>query len=224
MKIIILVLTYLDDKIYSKFYEQQNKTWNSVDFPGVQTFFNINGGNSKEIKGHFIINDLPETISNEGYKIINCFEKTLDFDYDYIFHTNSSSYIDKELLYEWLLDKPRNNFYSGVVGKWHGFEFASGCGFALSKDLVKLILNNQNMWEHGTSDDATLGVMMSKLGIKVYPAPRFDLITTDIVEIPENYFHYRCKTNNRNFDIENMERIFNTKKEKIKYDKKEITI
>lgn len=211
MKIIILVLTYLDNSIYSKFYEQQNKTWNSIDVDGVETFFNINGGETQEIKGHFIINNLPETVENEGYKIINCFEKTLDWDYDYIFHTNSSSYIDKELLYRWLIDKPRENFYSGVVGDYNNQKFASGCGFTLSKDVVKLILNNQEKWEHGDKDDATLGIMLSKLGQKVHPAPRFDLIHDNISDIPDNFFHYRCKTSDRNFDIENMEKIFKIK-------------
>lgn len=212
MKIIILVLTYLDGDIYTKFYEQQNKTWNSLDVPGVETFFNINGGNNKEISGHFIINNLPESAYNEGYKIINCFEKTLDFDYDYIFHTNSSSYIDKELLYEWLKDKPKENFYSGVIGRFRDYDFASGCGFTLSKDVVVKILENQNSWEHGESDDASLGRLLCDLGYEIYPAPRFDVAHDSL--IPDDYFHYRCKTSDRNFDVSIMEAIFNLKKNK----------
>jgi hypothetical protein len=212
MKVIVLVLTYLDGGVYSNFYQKQNETWNSIDVEGVDVFFNINGGSNKEIKDHFIINDLPETVPNEGYKIINCFEKTLDWDYDYIYHTNSSSYIDKELLYNWLLDKPRENFYSGVIGNYQGHQFGSGCGFTISKDVVKLILDNQNDWEHGLSDDATLGVLLSKLGLKVFPAPRYDITSIGDYNIPKDYFHYRLKTKDRNFDSENMSKIFNLKK------------
>ena len=59
MKIIILVLTYLDNDVYSKFYQKQNETWNSIKVNGVDVFFNINNGDKKEINSHFIINDLP---------------------------------------------------------------------------------------------------------------------------------------------------------------------
>jgi len=213
MKILILVLTYLDDNIYSKFYQKQNETWNSFDIDGVDVFFNINNGDKKEIKSHFIINDLPETVENEGYKIINCFEQTLNLDYDYIFHTNSSSYIDKQLLYNWLLDKPRTNFYSGVKGYYRDKPFASGCGFTISKDIVKLILENQSQWEHGDADDATLGILLNNLGISVFEAPRFDVDNYDN-NIPSDYFHYRCKTQNRDSDIMNLQKIYNTKKNK----------
>jgi hypothetical protein len=210
MKILIFVLTYLDNDIYSLFYEKQNKTWNSINVHGVETFFNINGGEKKEIREHFIINDLPETVPNEGYKIVNCFEKTLDWDYDYVFHTNSSSYVDKKLLYNWLLDKPRTNFYSGVRGHYMGHSFASGCGFAISKDVVRLILENQSKWEHGYADDATLGILLNYLGLQVYDAPRFDIVNI-VDDIPNNYFHYRCKTENRLTDVNNLQRIHNLK-------------
>lgn len=207
MKVLVLVLTYLDNGIYTDFYNKQNETWNSVEVDGVDVYFNVNNGDKKEIKNHFIINDLPETVENEGYKIINCFEQTLDWDYDYIFHTNSSSYVDKKLLHEWLLDKPRNNFYSGAKGFYFGHPFASGCGFTISKDVVKLILENQHRWEHGSADDATLGILLQSLGINVFEAPRFD-IDDYSGNIPNDFFHYRCKTSNRQNDIKNMELIF----------------
>jgi hypothetical protein len=211
MKILIAVLTYLDNDIYSKFYEAQNETWNSINIDNIETFFYVGNGTKKEISGHFIINNLPETVPNEAYKFINLLEKTIDIEYDYVFHTNSSSYVDKKLLYDWLVDKPRNEFYSGIIGEYRGNLFASGCGFTLSKDLVKLILANQDLWEHGYCDDATLGIMLSKFNIKVFPAPRYDVIEENFHQIPNNFFHYRCKTINRNFDVENIKRIFNQK-------------
>lgn len=211
MKILILVLTYLDNDIYTNFYNKQNETWNSINNEHVSVYFYIGNGQKKEITGHFIVNDTPESIENEAYKLLNSFEKTLGWDYDYIFHTNSSSYIDKKLLYDWLIDKPRENFYSGVVGHYYGNVFASGCGFTLSKDVVKLILENQKKWQHGCCDDATLGILLSELNIKVCPAPRFDIFNQNISNIPKDYFHYRCKTNDRNYDLTTFDRIFQIK-------------
>ena len=209
MKILIFVLTYLDGGIYESFYKRQTETWNTINYDDIKVYFYVGGGDKQEINGDLIINNLPETVPNEAYKLINCFEQTLDWEYDYVFHTNSSSYIDKKLLYKWLLDKPREKFYSGVVGNYHNYPFASGCGFTISKDVVKLILENQNDWEHGNADDATLGVLLSNLGLNVYPAPRYDII--DNTNIPNDFFHYRLKTNNRYQDIENMSKVFNIK-------------
>lgn len=211
MKILISVLTYLDGGIYENFYHKQNETWNSIDVDDVDTFFYIGGGEKKEIRNHFSINDLPETVPNEAYKLLNFFNQTLEWDYDYIYHTNSSSYVDKKLLVEWLSTKPKTGFYSGVVGNYHGHLFASGCGFTISKDVVKLILKHQNEWTHGMEDDATLGILLKKYGIDVYPAPRLDIDYNNFNNISNDYFHYRCKTNNRVFDIENMGRIHNNK-------------
>lgn len=214
MKILILVLTYLDNNIYTNFYKKQNETWNSINNDHISVYFYIGNGDKKEIKGHFIINDTPESLENEAYKLLNSFEKTLDWDYDYIFHTNSSSYIDKDLLYQWLIDKPRENFYSGLIGNYRGYEYASGCGFTISKDVVKLILHNQNNWEHGCCDDATLGILLSRLNIQIHPAPRFDVIDPNIMQIPKDYFHYRCKTNDRNYDLNTFDKIFQIKMNK----------
>lgn len=215
MKILIIVLTCLDNGIYSKFYNVQNETWNSKDEEDTSTFFYINGGVKKEINGHFVVNNLPETVSNGGYKLVNCLLKTFDLEYDYIYHTNSSSYLDKKLLKKWLVDKPRKNFYSGVVGNHNGIKFASGCGFTMSKDVVNLILENEHNWIHGSNDDVTLGKLLSDLNIDVYPAPRFDVNKNNVDKIPDNYFHYRCNTNDRNFDADNLKKIHEIKKNNI---------
>lgn len=213
-----MVTTFLDDNIYTEFYKKQNETWNSFDVQDITVYFNINDGKIKEKKGHFIINNLPESYLNAASKIINCFEQTMYDDYDYLFHTNSSSYIDKELLYKWLENKPRKRFYSGLIGSHNGINFASGCGFTLSKDLVELSLINRNKWENTPIFDVDLGKTMLELNIPIYPAPRQDFYTLihDKHSIPTDFFHYRCKSNDRKFDIANMQSIFEMKNQIIK--------
>jgi hypothetical protein len=39
MKILIVVLSHLDGGVYTKFFETQNESWNSIDVEGVETFF-----------------------------------------------------------------------------------------------------------------------------------------------------------------------------------------
>jgi len=102
-----------------------------------------------------------------------------------------------------------------ISGGYKEHTFASGCGFTISKDVVKLIIENQNNWGRGhelayaVGDDVTLGILLYNLGINPYPAPRFDI--TDSTYIPSDFFHYRCKTDNREFDVNNMDKIFISK-------------
>lgn len=211
MKILIVTLTYLDGGIYTKFFESQNDSWNSVEVDGVDTFFLVGNNDKDEIDGNLIKTNVPESLGNCGYKTLKAFELLKDRDYDYIFRTNSSSYVDKQLLKDYLQDKPRTNFYSGVIGNHHGIIFASGSGFIVSKNVVDLVLLKQEYWEHRFIDDVALGLLLRHLSISPVPAPRFDIRTVNN-STPTNYYHYRIKTPNRLNDCEYMKSIFELKK------------
>lgn len=78
MKILILVLSYDDNGgTYSKFYESQKNTWNTVEIGGVSTLFYF--GNAKEtlIENDnlifFDVNDHLKTFS-ENYQIATVFD------------------------------------------------------------------------------------------------------------------------------------------------------
>ena len=160
---------------------------------------------------------IAEGYQNCGYKTIRTFELTKDLDYDYIFRTNSSSYIDKEFLSEYLRNKPRNKYYSGIIGDHNGIKYAPGSGYVLSRDLVNIVLENVAQWDHSYIDDVSLGLVLKSKGHTPTPGPRFDNHTKNIFQlffnkIPLNYFHYRLKSKNRSFDIVQMKKIFLLKK------------
>jgi hypothetical protein len=139
-----------------------------------------------------------------------------NIEFDYIFRTNSSSYIDKKLLYNYLIDKPKTNFYSGVIGDLNGNKFASGSGYVLSKDLVEVVLDNLDLWNHDYIDDVALGILLNKIGHRPVEAPRFDIDIHNFFhnifnKVPLNFYHYRLKSKNRNFDISQMKKIYKNK-------------
>ena len=69
-------------------------------------------------------------------------------------------------------------------------KFASGSGYFISKDLIKIVITNKNKWKHGLIDDVALGVILNK--VKIFPAQRFDV--KNIHNIDMNHYHYRVKT------------------------------
>jgi hypothetical protein len=211
MKILIVVLSYLDGGIYTKFFESQNESWNSIEVEGVDTFFLVGNNIEDTIDGNLIKTNVRESLYHCGYKTIKAFELLKDYEYDYIFRTNSSSYVDKQMLKDYLQDKPRTNFYSGVIGNQYGIDFASGSGFIVSKNVVDLVLLKKEYWEHRLIDDVALALLLRSLRINPVLAPRFNIETVN-ENTPMNHYHYRIKTLNRETDCQYMKSIFELKK------------
>lgn len=209
MKILILVLSLNDGDLYTNFYNTQKNTWDSINVEGVETYYYFGNSNNNEIIENNIYTEVNETLLNCTDKTIQTFKLINHIEYDYIFRTNSSSYVDKHKLKDYLIDKPKNNFYSGIIGLHEGNYFCSGSGFFLSKDLVTLIINNENLLDRSFIDDVSIGNFLNKNGIPLINSERFDVLSSD--DINENFFHYRLKTSDRNEDINNMIKIFNKK-------------
>jgi len=215
MRILILVLSYDDSGIYTEFYKTQKQTWDSVNVDGVETYYYFGDNNENIIVGNNILTDVPESLINCGNKSIEAFKLISNMDFDFILRTNSSSYIDKNLLKLHLENKPKNNFYSGILGNHFGIPFCSGSGFIISKDLVHLLIDNEEKLDFSLIDDVCFGEFLSSNGIPLINSYRFDL-THNTNEIDEGFFHYRLKTNNRINDINNMILIH---KKKLKWKK-----
>ena len=49
MKILIIVLSHNDNGTYSKFYEAQKNTWDSITVEGVETYYLFGNHNTDEI-------------------------------------------------------------------------------------------------------------------------------------------------------------------------------
>jgi len=211
MKILILVLSFDDNSIYSQFYKTQKETWDSDKVGGVETFYYFGNSNENKIIGNNIYVDVVEELYNCGHKTIKTFELIKNFDFDYVFRTNSSSYIDKKMLLDFIQDKPKNKYCGAVIGNYNSTPFPSGCGYFLSKDLINLIIEESNIWDHHVIDDVAVGKILLKNNIPISLNQRFDVYQE--TNIPTNYFHYRLKNNDRTFDIQTMYKIKKNKDE-----------
>lgn len=213
MKILIIVLSYNDNGgYYSKFYETQKKTWDSIIVDNVDTFYLFGNHNKNEIIDGNILTDVIENgIGCCGYKTIKSFELLNTLSYDFIFRTNSSSYVDKKELFNYLRDRPLTGYYSGFGGMHNNIGFSSGSGYFLSRDLVELVVKNSDLWNHNLIDDVALAELLHKFNIT--PITTHDRCDVENIyqHIPINNYHYRFKTDDRNNDIANMYYVHNLK-------------
>jgi hypothetical protein len=220
VNILILVLSCHDNGIYSKFFETQKNTWDSINVEGIETFYFFGDHDKDEIIDNRILINLKETtkiesdgnlsVTNSGLKTLKSFEMIKNMDFDYVFRTNSSSYVDKKLLIDFINNKPKTKYYSGFIGNHGKITFASGSGFFLSKDLINLLIENKNRWDHSLIDDVSIAGLLKEFGVSPENNPRYDVYNENI---PLDYFHYRIKTRNRNDDCKLMELIHNKKNE-----------
>ena len=151
-----------------------------------------------------IVTDTPEDWSLIGLKTIIAFKHVLkNYEFDYLFRTNTSSYLDVPGLLRNIEGKPSKNLYAGVIGKVFGsLRFASGAGILISRDLIERICEKESLWKHGLVDDIALADLISNFevpSVELSPLPRLDLATlveaeSTAPEIIKENFHFRCKS------------------------------
>lgn len=97
-----------------------------------------------------------KTIAAMKFVLMNC-------EFDYLFRTNSSSYINISALEGFVKDLPRELVYGGPPGV-HGIEFASGTGVLLSRDLVAHVVSDELM-DLAEVDDVAIARSLQRFGV-----------------------------------------------------------
>jgi hypothetical protein len=213
MKIIVLIIA--SDTYYYNNMKEVWKTYMNIH-PNFKTFFICNNPDiSEDIiveEKTIYVKDYESYIPGILNKTISSFEYCLNnFEFDYIYRTNLSSFIDFYKAYNYL---EKNQFDYGGCGI--GFDeqtyFASGCGFILSKKGIKTLLDNKNLLNYNIFDDVAIGELLTRYYC-ITSLPREDIedINDKRLYNDENTFHYRCKCN----FFDNTIIIFNKLKDKI---------
>jgi hypothetical protein len=209
MKILVMVLSFKDGGVYDNLNKTIRETWYNDQVDGVETIFYYSSSISEMIGDELFIKS-EEGIENLGHKVISSLEYVLDnIEFDYIFKMNCSSYLNKKMLKDILIDKPRNNFYAGFMGTHDGIKFVSGSGTILSRNLIQLIVDSKHDWNHNYIEDVSIGKLMMDNNIDITTLNRVDIINgLDYNLINIKNHHYRCKNSDRNNDILVMNELY----------------
>lgn len=194
MKVLIMVLSSMKPP-FDKMYEAQKETWDSIEVENVKTVYYFCWDYRKM---HIPFRD----------SLIEHWDE----DWDVIFRTNSSSYVDKELLYEYIKDKPTTNLWIG-----NRLAKAAGSGVFISRDLAEILKDNITDDPFPYEDMLCIDILTSK-GFKTERGNRTDYNHDERSYIPCH--HIRCKNetilndaklkHDRYQDVLAMHHIFNT--------------
>ena len=164
-----------------------------------------------------IFTPVPSNLELIGLSTIEAFSYVLEnYDFQFIFRTNSSSYVNLQKLLKLTESLPKTGVYAGFEGRiLRQIAFASGAGYLLSRDIVEEICLSPRLWRHGLVDDVALADFVStslKTKIGQIPLPRCTVAKLDDAknlsrsEI-QDHFHYRCKTGSTLETVEIMQEI-----------------
>jgi GT2 family glycosyltransferase len=118
-------------------------------------------------------------------------------EFDYIYRTNLSSFIDFNKAYDYL----KKNYFE-YAGCSVGYDehrqvcFGAGCGFILSKKATRTLVNNQHFLEYGSRpDDVAIGYVLREI-YDIHQITRPDIVELDnpIFTEENSNFHFRCKS------------------------------
>jgi len=208
MKLLVLVIS-ADEYPYDKLENTITETWAKEIPKECEVFFLKQ---KPFIDDCYVDGDTFYAIGKEswqtiGHKTVQSFEyfyKNTDF--DYIFRTNSSSYVDLEKLLDFI-DNNNKITYDGVIGHHQGLPFSSGAGILISKNTIKTVINNKDTWRHDVADDVALAKLLKSFNIIPEGNVKRQTIVSINDKIDLNQYHYRCKQRNRMDDIKIMKNI-----------------
>jgi len=211
-KILVLVLSYTVEP-YRSLLMAQRETWDSED-ADVKTAY-YHGGDIE-----FNYSDarwpwrqrLAFACSDEYYVMAGKFKHAINAvwndDWDMIFRTNSSSYVNKKRLVEFARDLPKEKLYAGWTmtdSNDDGGLCVSGAGIFMSRDCAD-ILRSEIDGEKEIEEDVYIGRILRSHGITAID----DQSRIDYPTHPQTWhlaYHVRFKTEDRLRDAENMRRF-----------------
>lgn len=196
-----------------------NATLARFKLNGLRTQFlsavGVKGSNRRAVEvGDRIFVPVPDVFVTIGAKTLAAMRHALETqEFDFLFRTNTSSYVNTDLLSTLVRAQPSTGVYSGrIITTTSGASFVSGAGILMSRDVVETVARDSS-FEFDLPDDIAIARSASRAGLTAEPLGRVDITGLDQVDslsqaVLASAFHYRCKVRwERSSDIEVMRRL-----------------
>jgi len=203
-KILILVLA---SNTYPSLRNEKaiKKTWAKQNHKNIDIVF-YKSGNKNKFKNNNLTVLSGKKTSDIGHKTLRAFEWAIkNADYEYIFRTNTSSYINILELQKYIknLDKSQKFIYNGVIMSLpknnirNKVDFVSGAGILFNRNSIELLLSKESDFNLQDWDDVAIGRLFQDNNIKPSSGYRFDIEGNIFKQKIENrHYHYRCRIDN----------------------------
>ena len=165
MKRVLIMVVSCEARPYGKMIDTSLLTWDSKEIEGVQTIYYCGTStqlDTDKIK-HFPIKDGLYQMGHKGLLAYEWALNTLEF--DYVARVNSSCYVSKKKLLDYVQTLPNENIFEGLKIEDKEDWVWGGGQFIISRDVLQKIVDNKADWRHGEMEDKAMSFLAAKLGI-----------------------------------------------------------
>lgn len=146
--------------------------------------------------------NVPGDFKNVGNKVLKTFSWVYEnIEFDYLVRIVTSTYLDVNLLFRHLNELNKKSIYGGDKLLYkdkttnRDINFASGANLILSKDVLKILLDNKKNWDHDQYDDVNIGnILFEQQNIEI---TQFDMQKFKnypfLKDINDESFQYRFR-------------------------------
>lgn len=133
------------------------------------------------------------------WKQIGAYKYILDnFDFDFLYETNTSSYIRIQKLIDVTSQLPKSNVYAGLK-PWESANFISGASRLTSRDVIERVISKRHLWDLTVLEDVAFGKLANRLGLNLIELESCDLTSLQKLsnfnrDELRNHFHFRAKS------------------------------
>lgn len=137
------------------------------------------------------------TLPNVEIALFKYFLNSTDANYLYI--SNTSSYLNLDNLLKLIESFPKEKVYGGTMVQTPQVKFASGANRIISRDLVKYLVDNFNKWEFQYLCDLSMGKLLAGQNLNEVEIPSLgfksvsEILETDLSSIKSSP-HFRLKS------------------------------
>jgi hypothetical protein len=122
---------------------------------------------------------------------------------DFLYMSNTSSYINLNKLMKFVETLPRENVYCGTFHTFDDIKFASGANRLISRDLVRKLVENFNDWDFSYVEDVSMGKLLKDESRQELSISSLNFTTTHEIdesslEDLNSTIHFRLKSGNLN--------------------------
>lgn len=165
MKNILILVLSADFHPYDKMVQTSLETWDSIDQKGCETVYYF-GKSNKQNTDKFVYLPIHESLASMGQKTLMAFEWALqNKEFDYIARPHSCIYVNKKELVRYVDSLSNENVFSGLMVEDKRPWLWGGCGYVMSKDVVKKLVENKARLDVRKMEDMGISHLASDLEI-----------------------------------------------------------
>lgn len=168
MKTILIYVLSSRTQPYEAMIQQAMDTWDSRELPGTQTMFYTGYPIAPKIHPRVISFPVENDLHSIGRKNLVAYQWALqNLQWDYMARINSSCYVRKAALLQWVQGLPDKGVLQGIGAPDRGGAMFlwGGAQYIMSRDVVQALVDRSGEWDHLAMEDVAMSRLALKIGI-----------------------------------------------------------